>query len=105
MHGWEIKKSTGLSGAATYKMLDRLEDAAWVVGRWEERNPDPGKPPRRMYRLTGVGEPAARAILAERWPEALRRTSRPAHLPAPNPLSGFLDTVGHLGRRLQDGAK
>ncbi|MEU5366563.1 PadR family transcriptional regulator [Streptomyces sp. NPDC005925] len=103
LHGWEIKKTANLSGAGTYKMLDRLEDAGWITGRWEERNPDPGKPPRRLYRLTPLGEPAARALLAERRPEALRPTSGPRHLPKPNPLSGFVVAFGRLGWRLPGG--
>jgi PadR family transcriptional regulator PadR len=98
LHGWAIKKSARLSGAATYKMLDRLEDAGWVTGRWEP-NPEPGKPQRRLYQLTPTGEPAARAVLAERWPEALRRTAGPGNLPAPNPLSSFLGAFDRLGRR------
>lgn len=82
LHGWAIKKSAGLTGAATYKMLDRLEDAGWIDGRWEP-SPEPGRPQRRLYRLTPTGEPAARAIVAERCPEALRRTGEPARLRAP----------------------
>jgi DNA-binding MarR family transcriptional regulator len=80
VHGWAIKRRTGLSGAATYKMLDRLEDAGWITGHWEDRNPDSAKPPRRLYRLTAVGAPAARALLAERRPQALRPGT---------PLTGF----------------
>jgi PadR family transcriptional regulator, regulatory protein PadR len=33
-HGWAIKKDTGLSGATTYKILDRLEDAGWITWHW-----------------------------------------------------------------------
>lgn len=98
LHGWAIKKATGLSGAATYKMMDRLEDAGWITGRWEP-NPEPGKPQRRVYQLTPTGEPAARAVLAERCPDALHRAADPGYNPAPNPLLGFLYVLGRLGRR------
>jgi hypothetical protein len=98
LHGWAIKKLTGLSGAATYKMMDRLEDAGWIIGHWKP-NPEPGKPQRRVYRLTPTGEPAARAVLAERRPKTLHRPVDPRYRPAPNPLAGFLDTLGRVGRR------
>ncbi|MFI0423965.1 PadR family transcriptional regulator [Spongiactinospora sp. 9N601] len=98
LHGWAIKKATGLSGAATYKMLDRLEDAHWIAGQWEA-NPEPGKPARRLYRLTPTGLPAARAILAERRPAALRRPA-PEHGTAARPLRGFFHPLpGRLGPR------
>lgn len=99
LHGWAIKKSAGLTGAATYKMLDRLEDAGWIAGRWAP-SAEPGRPQRRLYRLTPTGEPAARAIVAERRPEALHRTAdQPGHLPTPRPTHKALSTVlGILGR-------
>lgn len=87
LHGWAIKKSAGLTGAATYKMLDRLEDAGWISGSWAP-SPEPGRPQRRVYRLTPTGEPAARAIVAERCPEGLSRTEGTGRSPAPRPASG-----------------
>jgi PadR family transcriptional regulator, regulatory protein PadR len=100
LHGWAIKKSTGLTGAATYKMLDRLEDAGWITGRWEP-SPEPGRPQRRIYQLTPNGERAARAIVAERRPEALRRTSTSGHVPKPSPTRNRLQKPlsGFFGRR------
>lgn len=86
LHGWAIKKSAGLTGAATYKMLDRLEDAGWIKGEWAP-SPEPGRPQRRLYRLTPTGELAARKIVAERCPEALNRTDRSSTpRPAPGPV-------------------
>jgi PadR family transcriptional regulator PadR len=105
LHGWAIKSSIRRSGATVYGILDRLEDAGWVIGHWEQRNPDPGKPPRRRYRLTPTGFPAARRLLAQRRPEALRRTPPPRHIPAPGPLFNFFDALGRLGRRLPGGAR
>jgi PadR family transcriptional regulator, regulatory protein PadR len=85
LYGWEIKKTTRVSGASTYRILDRLEDAGWVSGHWEDAGAQvPGKPPRRYYDLTGAGEVAARELLAERRPDALRR-SVPVF---PEPLQG-----------------
>lgn len=97
IHGWAIKRSTGLSGATTYKMFDRLEDAGWITGRWEPSS-DPSRPPRRYYRLTPTGEAEARALLAERRPEARRRTRHPRVLPERGPASGFMTVVASLGR-------
>ncbi|MEO3811870.1 helix-turn-helix transcriptional regulator [Sphaerisporangium sp. B11E5] len=96
LHGWAIKKAAGLSGAATYKMLDRLEDAGWVAGQWEP-SPEAGKPQRRVYRLTPTGERAARAVLSERWPEALARPSGARGVPRPEPLTGFFGDFGLPG--------
>jgi DNA-binding PadR family transcriptional regulator len=103
-HGWAIKSSIRRSGATVYGIFDRLEDAGWITGRWEERNPDPSKPARRFYRLTPTGETAARQLLAQRRPEALRPTPTPRHTPVPNPLFNLFDALGRLGRHLPGGA-
>jgi PadR family transcriptional regulator, regulatory protein PadR len=104
LHGWAIKSSIRRSGATVYGIVDRLEDAGWITGQWEARNPDPSKPRRRFYRLTPTGYTAARQLLAERRPEALRRAPKPRHAPAPNPLFDVFDALGRLGRRLPGGA-
>jgi DNA-binding PadR family transcriptional regulator len=87
LHGWAVKKEAALTGATTYKMFDRLEDAGWITGRWEPSD-DPGRPPRRYYRLTPTGESAARALLAERRPEALTRARRPVPRTLPEGWQG-----------------
>jgi PadR family transcriptional regulator, regulatory protein PadR len=81
LHGWAIMKATKRSGPTVYGVLDRLEDSGWITGRWETQNPEPSKPRRRFYRLTPVGERAARQLLMERRPKALRSMS-----PAPGTL-------------------
>lgn len=74
-HGWQIMKMTGLSGPTTYRILERLSGLGWVSEHWEQ-DAQPGRPRRRYYRLTGVGEREARALLASR---AYRHVmSRPA---------------------------
>jgi DNA-binding PadR family transcriptional regulator len=72
-------------------VVDRLEDAGWVTGRWEHANPRPGKPPRRFYHLTGEGLASARELLAERRPMAAAR-------PRPH-TNGPADALGWLCRR------
>ena len=77
LHGWAIMKATKRSGPTVYGVLDRLEDADWISGRWEEQNVQANKPRRRLYRLTPTGAAAAREILSERRPKALLRPSYP----------------------------
>jgi PadR family transcriptional regulator PadR len=73
LHGWAIMKLVKRSGPTVYGVLDRLEDAGWVTGRWEERHPEPSKPRRRFYRLTPDGAVAVRRLVSDRRPAALRR--------------------------------
>ncbi|GAA4089678.1 PadR family transcriptional regulator [Nonomuraea soli] len=72
IHGWAIMKAAKRAGPTVYKVLDRLEDARWISGEWEELGSDQPGPRRRFYRLTGEGAPAARALLAERRPGTLQ---------------------------------
>ena len=76
LHGWAIMKATKRSGPTVYGVLDRLEDIGWISGRWEDENPEPGKPRRRLYSITPTGVTGAREILRERRPQALRSGSR-----------------------------
>lgn len=85
LHGWAIMKAVRRSGPTVYGVLDRLEDMGWITGRWEE-HAEPGKPRRRLYRLTPAGETGARELLAERRPEALKPSveqARPVWHPFP----------------------
>lgn len=77
-HGWVIMRAVHRSGPTVYGVLDRLEAMGWVDGQWED-DPDPGRPRRRLYRLTGHGAAAARQLLAER---------RPATAPTGRPVTG-----------------
>ena len=72
LHGWAIMRATKRSGPTVYGVLDRLEDMGWISGRWEDENPEPGKPRRRLYTITPTGAIGAREILRERRPQALR---------------------------------
>jgi DNA-binding transcriptional MerR regulator/DNA-binding PadR family transcriptional regulator len=71
LHGWAILKATKRAGPTVYGVLDRLEDAGWVTGRWEDQPPNANTPRRRLYRLTPGGVVAARDLLASRRPAAL----------------------------------
>jgi PadR family transcriptional regulator, regulatory protein PadR len=72
LHGWAIMKATKRSGPTVYGVLDRLEDSGWISGRWEDENPEQGKPRRRLYSITPTGLIGARELLRERRPQALR---------------------------------
>jgi PadR family transcriptional regulator, regulatory protein PadR len=59
VYGFDIMDATGLASGSVYPALRRLEGQGWVVSHWEEDLPDargPGRPTRRVYSLTEVGE-------------------------------------------------
>jgi PadR family transcriptional regulator PadR len=91
VHGWAIMHAVKRSGPTVYGVLDRLEDAVWITGRWEE-NPEGGRPRRRLYRLTPNGRIEALQLLAERRPSAAPGTGKP----------GFVQ-FGWREHRLDDG--
>ncbi|MGH3887942.1 MAG: PadR family transcriptional regulator [Pseudonocardiaceae bacterium] len=100
IHGWAIAKATKRSGPTVYGVLDRLEDAGWITGQWEDQHSESNKPRRRLYRLTPTGLTAARDLLATRRPQALHRDPRP-HQVRPEPGLAF---VGWLRTLLPGGA-
>jgi len=61
VHGWLIMRSTRRSGKVVYDVLDRLEDAGWVIGSWETLPPGLARPRLRFYQLTAPGVEAAHA--------------------------------------------
>jgi PadR family transcriptional regulator PadR len=79
LHGWAIAKATKRSGPTVYGVLDRLEDAGWITGQWEDQRPESNnpRPRRRLYRLTPTGARAARDVVAARRPQALLHQARP----------------------------
>jgi DNA-binding PadR family transcriptional regulator len=60
--------------ACVLQCLYRLENWGWLESRWEDRDvaTRDGRPPRRFYQLTGVGQAEATALLAERFKGQLR---------------------------------
>jgi PadR family transcriptional regulator, regulatory protein PadR len=71
-HGFLVAKEMRDSDAARrltahgtlYKALDRMERAGLLESEWEDPSiaADEGRPRRRLYRVTGVGERAARTL-------------------------------------------
>jgi DNA-binding PadR family transcriptional regulator len=73
-YGLEISEKAEIKTTTIYDILMRLEQAGWVKSRWESVAPNKvGRPRRRLYSLTGMGEAAARAAI-EREIQKLQRT-------------------------------
>jgi DNA-binding PadR family transcriptional regulator len=64
-YGYELLQSTGIKSGSLYPILNRLETAQWIDGVWRE-SPHPGRPRRRSYKLTGLGQRQAKIILSEK---------------------------------------
>ena len=64
-HGYALAKQTGLKSGTLYPILIRLADRGLVEACWQDE-PQPGRPRRHLYRVTGDGlAAAARASAAE----------------------------------------
>jgi DNA-binding PadR family transcriptional regulator len=84
-HGFDIIDATGLRSGTVYPILRRLEDGGLVRSRWE-RAPvarQEGRPPRRLYQLTGAGSEAVAEAL-ERYPRIALVFAPPGE-PSPTP--------------------
>lgn len=67
LYGLQVVEKTGLARGTAYPILNRLEDAGWLVSRREVKRGHPkytprhqGGPPRRYYSLTSEGLDVAR---------------------------------------------
>jgi len=64
--GAEMSKATKVGSGTLYPMLARLENAGWLTSEWEKIDPsEEGRPRRRFYRLTAVGQNSARKALGD----------------------------------------
>src|SRR3954452_25254420 len=65
-YGVEIGKAAGVASGTLYPILDRLTREGWLDASWEKLDPsETGRPRRRYYKLTALGEVAAiRALQA-----------------------------------------
>lgn len=82
LYGFEIMQAASVLSGTLYPMLDRFEEAEWVVGEWEEPAPE-GRPRRRYYRLTGEGSAQANLALVRASGAANAAGSRRRHRPVP----------------------
>jgi PadR family transcriptional regulator PadR len=61
--GSELSPVTGLQSGTIYPALLRMERFGWLAWRWEDIDPAvEGRPRKRLYRLTGLGEQVAREV-------------------------------------------
>jgi PadR family transcriptional regulator, regulatory protein PadR len=64
--GAEVSREAKVGSGTLYPMLARLEQAGWLISEWEVIDPrEAGRPRRRFYKLTGLGQRKANAALAE----------------------------------------
>ena len=69
LSGAEISRATKLASGTLYPILFRLERAGWLESRWEGGDPKTlGRPRRRFYRVTPLGERNARAAVKDLAP-------------------------------------
>ena len=69
LSGAEISRKAGLASGTLYPMLMKFEHCGWLESRWETEDPQAlGRPRRRYYRVTGLGETRARAAARELEP-------------------------------------
>jgi DNA-binding PadR family transcriptional regulator len=62
-HGYDLSLETELKSGTLYPVLMRLSDRGFLDSKWEESEL-PGRPPRRLYRLTPKGLTYAKDELA-----------------------------------------
>jgi DNA-binding PadR family transcriptional regulator len=63
-YGLQLISDCGVKAGSLYPILQRFEDDGWIEGTWEEVDPrEEKRPRRRYYRLTGLGQQAAREEL------------------------------------------
>jgi PadR family transcriptional regulator PadR len=69
LSGADIMRLTGLASGSLYPILYALEEAEMLQSRWETEEPRAlGRPRRRLYRLTALGEQTAREAGADLVP-------------------------------------
>jgi PadR family transcriptional regulator, regulatory protein PadR len=63
--GAEIARATKIGSGTLYPLLARFEAAGWFTSRWEAIDPhEAGRPRRRLYKLSGVGQRRAKEALS-----------------------------------------
>lgn len=65
-YGLDIARQTGLKTGTLHPILARLQRVGLLESSWEDpaEHEDQGRPRRRYYRLTGLGEMQARQAVA-----------------------------------------
>jgi DNA-binding PadR family transcriptional regulator len=64
--GAEIARTTKIKSGTLYPILFRLEKENWLESKWEVGEPHLlGRPRRRLYELTALGEKSMHAVYRE----------------------------------------
>jgi DNA-binding PadR family transcriptional regulator len=64
--GAEISRALGIPSGTMYPLLARFENAGWLASEWEIVDPaEVGRPRRRFYKLTALGQNSASKELAD----------------------------------------
>jgi len=64
--GAEMSRATGVGAGTLYPTLARLEEAGWLTSEWEAIDPrEAGRPRKRFYKLTCVGQRNTHAALTD----------------------------------------
>lgn len=63
--GYRICELAELGPGTVYPILERLEEAGWIFGKWENADPK-DRPKRRTYTLTDAGGREYAAALAKK---------------------------------------
>ena len=63
-YGYDLMKATKLASGTLYPMLARLQEEGVLTSAWGPP-PEDGRPPRKVYEMTGEGVRIARQELAE----------------------------------------
>ena len=61
-YGYELCTELQMKAGSMYPILIRLADRGFLETKWESE-PDPGRPPRHLYRLTPAGREFAAEIV------------------------------------------
>jgi DNA-binding PadR family transcriptional regulator len=81
LYGFNIIDITGLPGGTVYPALRRLEEAGYLVSKWEKQSiaQSEPRPPRKYYELTRAGREAlAEAVKRYRLLEQTQLKAREA---------------------------
>lgn len=66
LYGRDIMKRARIFSGTLYPLLIKFEQQGLLTSAWEQIDPSvEGRPARRLYRMTPLGEQVTRAVLAE----------------------------------------
>jgi PadR family transcriptional regulator len=73
-YGLELMDLADLHSGTAYPLLHRLQEEEWLSSTREQIDPSAaGRPRRRLYRLTGIGQVGAEQALARREQRSVAR--------------------------------